>query len=357
MKILIVGDVHWSTYSSIVRSRGKYYSTRLENLVASINWAECKALEFNCDRVVYLGDFFDKPDLNAEELTAIKDVKWSDLEHYLLVGNHESNVNNLKFASSFTLLNNNFKIITNYTVEGIIEENLNLIYLPYRVEEDRLTLSDLYKQYNISDLTKNIIFSHNDLKMRYGMFESKTGYDLDEIKNKCNLFINGHIHNCGYADDNGKILNLGNLTGQNFSENSTLYPHYIGILDTQTLNIDFIENPFAFNFNKLEINDENELNNFLQFLKTTKQRNLVLTIRCRFDLINKLKNILNDFKDLVIESRIVAFMNNLDDNSDDIEIDTTEFNKIDYLEQFQIFIKNKLGSNDIIDTEVMEVIR
>ena len=71
MKILIVGDVHWSTYSSIVRSRGKKYSTRLENLINSVNWAERIADEENCDRIIYLGDFFDKADLTAEEITAL----------------------------------------------------------------------------------------------------------------------------------------------------------------------------------------------------------------------------------------------------------------------------------------------
>ena len=33
MKILFYADPHWSTTSSIVQSRGKKYSTRLENLI------------------------------------------------------------------------------------------------------------------------------------------------------------------------------------------------------------------------------------------------------------------------------------------------------------------------------------
>ena len=42
MKIGVIGDVHWSSYSSIVRSTGDVYSTRLENLIQSINWSENK---------------------------------------------------------------------------------------------------------------------------------------------------------------------------------------------------------------------------------------------------------------------------------------------------------------------------
>ena len=43
MRVLIYGDVHWSQYSSILRSRDTYYSTRLDNLIRSVNWAEEQA--------------------------------------------------------------------------------------------------------------------------------------------------------------------------------------------------------------------------------------------------------------------------------------------------------------------------
>lgn len=37
MKICIFSDVHWSTASSLVRSRGTKYSKRLEQLLVGIN--------------------------------------------------------------------------------------------------------------------------------------------------------------------------------------------------------------------------------------------------------------------------------------------------------------------------------
>lgn len=75
MKILLYTDVHVSEFSSIIRSMGEKYSTRLENLIASINWAEKIATENNCDEIICLGDFFDKPELNSSELTAMKEIK------------------------------------------------------------------------------------------------------------------------------------------------------------------------------------------------------------------------------------------------------------------------------------------
>ena len=46
------------------------------------------------------------------------------------------------------------------------------------------------------------------------------------------------------------------MTGQNFSEDGFKYSHCVGILDTNTLDIELINNPYALNFYKIEINDE-----------------------------------------------------------------------------------------------------
>ena len=69
MRILVCGDVHWSNYSSILRRRGTDYSKRLENCINSINWVEQTAEDYSCDCVVYLGDWFDRSDLNSEEIS------------------------------------------------------------------------------------------------------------------------------------------------------------------------------------------------------------------------------------------------------------------------------------------------
>lgn len=100
MRILIYTDNHFSQYSSIVRSRGEEYSTRLENQIQSINWVESLAKEKGCDAIVHLGDFFDKPDLSSEEITAFKDINWAAKPHYFLVGNHEMGRNDLVYNSA-----------------------------------------------------------------------------------------------------------------------------------------------------------------------------------------------------------------------------------------------------------------
>lgn len=76
MKIGVVGDIHFSQYSSIVRSRGDKFSTRLENCIQSINWAESIMDKLGCNIKVYLGDLFDRSDLNSEEISALRSVSW-----------------------------------------------------------------------------------------------------------------------------------------------------------------------------------------------------------------------------------------------------------------------------------------
>ena len=69
--------------------------------------------------------------------------------------------------------------------------------------------------------------------------------------------VNGHLHNGNRISKN--LINLGILTGANFGEDAARYPHNIMVLDTDTLAFELIENPYAFNFYKLEVNSEKDL--------------------------------------------------------------------------------------------------
>ena len=45
LKLLIYSDPHFCEFSSIIRSQGKKFSVRLENLIKSVNWVENLAIE------------------------------------------------------------------------------------------------------------------------------------------------------------------------------------------------------------------------------------------------------------------------------------------------------------------------
>ena len=95
MKIGICGDIHYCINSSLITGKGEVYSKRIENCIKSINWFE--DFTKNCDMNIYLGDFFDKSSLCAEELTSIKNIKKDEMiEVNLSDGIINAKVNEIK---------------------------------------------------------------------------------------------------------------------------------------------------------------------------------------------------------------------------------------------------------------------
>ena len=76
MRYLIFSDIHWNTTTSIVRTIGDIYTTRLESLVKSMNWVNYIAKDQNCAAMICAGDFFDRSDLDAQEATQRYWMKW-----------------------------------------------------------------------------------------------------------------------------------------------------------------------------------------------------------------------------------------------------------------------------------------
>lgn len=339
MKVLLVGDLHLSEHSSIIRSIGKNYTTRIENCLKTIDWIERQAEEKQVDRIIYLGDFFDKPDLSAQLITALQQVKWNkNIPHHFVVGNHESGVSDLSFNSTKVLQSFGFHIIS--SPQEIIP---SIFALPYITEDKRKPLSEY-----VGDNDYELIVSHNDIKgINYGPVESKQGFVLTELDKYTNYtataFVNGHLHN--YGKLGSYIYNLGNITGQNFGEDAFKYPHHIMIFEGHN-KIELIENPHAFNFYKLEINNEKDLEVF-----NTIKNNAVATIKVNEKLVDKVKEICyNNVK--IVESRLLVVRDTVKGDGEIIEL-----NNVDHLQQFKDFVLKELGSNELVLNELSEILK
>jgi DNA repair exonuclease SbcCD nuclease subunit len=222
----------------------------------------------------------------------LQEVKWANLPHYFLVGNHEMGINDLSFSSAHLLkMVPKAKVISKPYYEAGF--GYRFIFLPYILESNRKDLLNHINEaigdsWETQEVKKTIIFSHNDIKgIRYGQYESKVGFDIKEIDDHCDLYINGHLHN--QQQISKKILNLGNLTGQNFSEDAEKFSHCIGILDTESLEIELINNPYALNFYKVEVLDQNDFKKF-----DNCKENAVITIKTYQSLVTEIKNYLQD---------------------------------------------------------------
>ncbi len=343
MKILIFTDNHFCETSSIVRKFGTKYTIRLENQIESLNWVEDTALKNNCDLVVCAGDFFDKPTLTDMELTALQDIRWQpSLEHLFLVGNHESSVNGLRFNSVKSLERKPIMRVVSEPIKLCdAEEGFDLCFLPYVIESDRKSIKDYFGERTDR---KRIIISHNDIKgLQMGMIVSQTGFEIADFEANSDLTVNGHLHNGQKVS--GKVVNLGNLTGQNFSEDAFRYKHNVMILDTTTLKYELIENPHAFNFYKLSVKDESDI---AQLSKL--KNNSIVSINCAKSMLESLQNAL-DSSECIIESRVIT----IQDPTDSATVENIADLTVDHIAKFIDCAKERLGNGKILQEELAEI--
>lgn len=340
MRILIFADLHMCPRASIINKWGTKYSARLENCITTVNWLERLAEDKNCDYIMNLGDFFDRPDLTSDTITACNDIEWSNIMHYSIVGNHDASTSSLLFNSVNSFLGDRHVIITEPQVLPLVD--CDICFLPYVVECDRKPLSEYFK--NLDPNKPRVILSHNDISgIQMGPVVSKTGFSIEEIEASCDCFVNGHLHN-GQTISN-KVINLGNATGKDFGEDALRYKHNVAILDTSTLRLELIENPNAFNFYKLQIDAESDI-----YCLDKLKNNAVLSIKCEQSLAEAVKEKLNTL-DNVVESRIILTRNYEESSDATTELDLS----VDHLARFIECCKTNIENTTLLDEELSEI--
>lgn len=339
MKILLFADLHMCPRASIINKWGTKYPSRLENCIASVNWLEQLAKDRGCEYIINLGDFFDRPDLNSETITACNDINWSDIMHYSLVGNHDASTSSLVFNSTNAFLSDRHQVITEPKVLPL--DDCFICFLPYIVECDRKPLEEYFKK--LKEARPVIILSHNDISgIQLGPVMSKTGFSIEEIEANCDLFLNGHLHN-GQAISK-KVINLGNLTGKDFGEDASKHSHTVAILDTKTLEIEYIENPYAYNFYKIQIDSEADL----RYLENLKNQ-AVVSVKCDSSLADKVKQRISELSN-ILESRIIL-IKKFEEATETTELDLS----VDHLARFIECCKANIELTTMLDEELSEV--
>jgi DNA repair exonuclease SbcCD nuclease subunit len=347
MKVCVYSDNHFCRNSSIIRSNGSRFSKRLENQINSIEWVEELALSHGAESIFCLGDFFDNNVLTADEITALQSIQWNEIPKVFLAGNHEMQNAENSSALIFNILNkaNVFLEPMSYTMG-----NCEICFLPYISETNRKSLVEYFGE---KPTNKNrVIFSHNDVAgIQMGQFISKEGFSVEEIDANCDLFINGHIHNCSWFSEKG--INIGNLTGQNFSEDAFRFEHIAIILDTETLHINYYENPYAFNFYKLDYTTETSIDNINETDSKIKN-NAVLTIKCKEGLFQYLKDryIINKTSGKVSECRItlVPEIGKIEPIEKLVDLETT-----DHIKSFYEYCVKNFDDTDMLREELEEI--
>lgn len=340
MKLLLFTDLHMCPRASIINKWGTKYPSRLENCIESVNWLERKAEELGCEYIINLGDFFDRPDLTSDTITACNDIKWSNIMHYHLVGNHDASDSSLTFNSVNRLAQSSHVVITEPAVLPLVD--CDICFLPYVTECDRKPLIEYFQ--NLDQNRPRVILSHNDISgVQLGPVMSKTGFSIEEIEASCQLFLNGHMHNSNAITP--KIINIGNTTGKDFGENALLYQHHIVILDTKDLSLTYIENPHAYNFYKLQIDSESDIYSLEQL-----KNNAILSIKCEQSLVETVKQKISTLEN-ILESRLIITKKYVESTEALEEIDLS----VDHLARFIEYCKATIENSTILEEEIAEV--
>ena len=213
--------------------------------------------------------------------------------------------------------------------EVILDASSKCLFLPFKAKP-----ADIKENYDI-------IFGHLGIE---GVPFGAKGFDFNFIKSHCKMFLNGHLHNKTPLDNDKihKYWNVGSLTAQNFSDECQYAEKGAWILDTRDLSLEFVQNPYAFNFYKMSEKDAREYSIDSKLLP-----NACISVTCSEEdeaiFREKFKN---------------AYYFRMNVQRKRKESEVKEFQPtVDYLERFRKSYIEKNGESAIILDELNEVTR
>lgn len=218
-------------------------------------WARDTFLQEGCQLIINDGDFLDSETIRPETNYLISHIyKNNKQKEYILLGNHEKKDAEGKY-NALNILDNypNISIINELKVIPLKDEDTVLIFQPYMKSDwkDLCATLDKYKD------KKRILFSHlgyDNVPNVNSMLKGEIDYNL--LKDRVDKIFNGHIH-IGLESD--KYIQVGILTGLNFSDAYPFHKPGIIIYNTETDEVKRIENPNAILYQKCKYTDINSI--------------------------------------------------------------------------------------------------
>ena len=245
MKVALVTDTHWGARNDS-KVFAKYFSKFWkETFFPYID-------KHNIDHIIHLGDIVDRRKyinyVTADNLKTdfINPLKQRKIKFWCIIGNHD------------IYYRNSLEINALDQLYGV-DKNINLISKPKEITIDgcKLLLMPWICQNNWNDSWEAIKKSKSQIMMGHlelNGFEMhkgavcETGLDLQEFS-KFDMVLSGHFH---HRSSSNNIYYLGapyEITWSDYQD-----PKGFHIFDTQTRELEFIENPFNM-FYKFMYND------------------------------------------------------------------------------------------------------
>ena len=119
-----------------------------------------------------------------------------------------------------------------------------------------------------------------------------------------------------------------------------LYTHNIAVLDTDTLKLEFIENPYALNFYKFKIDNHNDLTK-LNSIKSDS----IISVVCNELFVDECKEYLNS-------SKIITYKLMISKEIKDAACTNISELSLDHISKFIEFCNERISRDSILEEEL-----
>jgi DNA repair exonuclease SbcCD nuclease subunit len=245
MKIALITDTHYN-----FKKANKNFHDYFAKFYSKVFFPYLE--KNNITTVIHLGDAFDNR--KGVDYWALKWAKenvynkFRDLgiTVYSIVGNHDTYYKNTNQVNSIELLLDEYENIVNISNPKEVSINgLDILLLPWICPENQETIFSL-----LEETKSKVVFGHLELK-GFSVFPGQLQpHGLDKkIFEKFDRVFSGHYHT---RSDDGKIFYLGNPYQMFWNDYNDR--RGFNIFDTETLELNFVENPYTI-FEKIYYED------------------------------------------------------------------------------------------------------
>jgi len=271
MKIALITDTHWG-----VRNDNVSFMDNSKKFLDEIFFPTISSE--NIDTIVHLGDLVDRRKyININTARRLREdflqpIEDRELNFHLIAGNHDTYFKNTNNVNALREIVRGYGSKNNWYVYDQIPREVDfdgtiVLMLPWICEENRKIVFERIKSTNAQ-----IIMGHLELA-GFEMYKGSMVSHGDDrnLFSRFDLVLSGHYH---HRSGDGSVHYLGSHGEFTWSDYND--PRGFHILDTETRQLTFIENPFKM-FRKIWYNDTDEafLNNSIDY---SEYKNSILKI-------------------------------------------------------------------------------
>ena len=247
MKYALITDTHFGA-----RNDSLVFSNFFQKFYKNIFFPTLK--ERNIKSVIHLGDVVERRKfINFKTLNSMKDILFDPLDEMggdikIIIGNHDIYYKNTLSVNSMNELTKGMPHVTVYDepCEVSLTNDHKVVFLPWICDDNEKQTKEL-----IEKTRTKVAFGHLHIQGAEHI-KGSTSYDghSPKIFNAFQRVFSGHFH---HRSEIGNITYLGNpyeITWSDYND-----PRGFHIYDTETMETEFIQNPYSM-FHKIYYDDD-----------------------------------------------------------------------------------------------------